>query len=147
VISFTGEHPLAARKMAIGLARDAVTAGDIWLFDSASGMLASGDLVTHPAPFLDTACQQGWRKALDTLRAIPFKLLVPGHGEPMHRKQFEAYRAAFGNLLACANSARSKVQCADGWSEQKLAHALLDYYMDKSLRVDAEHTAALCSAV
>jgi len=29
--------------------------------------LIAGDLVTLPVPFLDTACPNGWRKALDTL--------------------------------------------------------------------------------
>ncbi|MBS0418317.1 MAG: MBL fold metallo-hydrolase [Proteobacteria bacterium] len=156
VITLTAERDLAGRKVRVGLARDAVTAGDVWLFDPASGVLASGDLVTLPVPFLDTACPEGWRKALDTLHAVPFKLVVPGHGEPMHRKQFEAYRTAFGNLLNCAVSARTKGQCADEWlhdvgplvpaSRQKFAHALMDYYMDKSLRADAQHTAALCAA-
>lgn len=118
-------------------------------------MLASGDLVTLPVPFLDTACPQGWRNALDTLHAIDFKLLVPGHGEPMHREQFEAYRTAYGNLLECAASARSKVQCTAAWlddvgplvppSQQRLGRVLMDYYMEKSLRADAQHTAALCS--
>jgi len=156
VITFSGERSLAGRKMRVGLARDAVTAGDVWLFDSASGLLASGDLVTLPVPFLDTACPEGWRKALDSLHVVPFKLLVPGHGEPMRRMQFEAYRTAFGNLLDCAASARTKAQCSDGWlhdvgplvpvSQQKFARTLMDYYMDKSLRADPQHTAALCAA-
>lgn len=70
--------------------------------------------------------------------------------------QFEAYRTAYGNLLDCAASTRSKTQCADGWlhdagplvppSQQKLARSLIDYYMDKSLRADAQHTATLCAA-
>jgi glyoxylase-like metal-dependent hydrolase (beta-lactamase superfamily II) len=155
-ITITSERNLVGRKMTVGLARDAVTAGDVWLFDPGSGLLASGDLVTLPVPFLDTACPQGWRKALDTLHAVAFKLLVPGHGEPMHRNQFEAYRTAYGNLLDCAGSARSKVKCADGWlhdvgplvppSQQRFARASMDYYMDKSLRADAQHTAALCAA-
>ena len=155
-ITATRERHLAGRKMTVGLVQNAATAGDVWLFDPASGLLASGDLVTLPVPFLDTACPQGWRKALDTLHAVSFKLLVPGHGEPMHRQQFEAYRAAYGNLLDCANSSRDKTQCTDGWlhdvgllvppSQQKFARALLDYYMDNSLRADSQHTAALCAA-
>lgn len=152
----TGERNLTGRKLTVGLVRNAATAGDVWLFDPASGVLASGDLVTLPVPFLDTACPQGWRKALDALHGVAFKLLVPGHGEPMRRKQFEVYRTAFGNLLDCAGSARTQGQCADGWlhdvgplvplSQQRFARALLDYYMDKSLRAEARHTAALCAA-
>lgn len=155
-VTATQERELAGRRMKVGLARNAATAGDVWLLDPASGLLASGDLVTLPVPFLDTACPQGWRKALDSLHSVAFKLLVPGHGEPMHRKQFEAYRTAYSNLLDCAASARSKAQCTDGWlhdvgplvppPQQRLARALMDYYMDKSLRADAQHTAALCAA-
>ncbi len=155
-ITATRVIDFAGKRLKVGLARNAVTAGDVWLFDPASGVLASGDLVTLPVPFLDTACPQGWRKALDTLHAIDFKRLVPGHGEPMHREQFETYRTAYGNLLDCAASARSKVECTDGWlhdvgplvppSQQKLGRVLMDYYMEKSLRADAQHTAALCAA-
>lgn len=155
-ITATHEIELAGRKLKVGFAPNAATAGDVWLLDPASGLLASGDLVTLPAPFLDTACPQGWRKALDTLHTVTFKLLVPGHGEPMHRKQFETYRTAYGNLLDCAASTRSKAQCIDGWlhdvgplvppAQQKLARALMDYYMEKSLRADLQHTAALCAA-
>ena len=43
----------------------AVTAGDVWLFDPATRVLAAGDLVTLPAPFLDTACPERWKAALD----------------------------------------------------------------------------------
>ena len=155
-ITATREHYFVGRKMIIGLVRNAATAGDVYLFDPASGVLASGDLVTLPVPFLDTACPQGWRRALDTLNAVHFELIVPGHGFPMHRDQFEAYRRAYGNLLDCAGTAHSKAQCTEGWlhdvgplvppSQQQFARVLLDYYMDRSLRADAKHTAAICAA-
>jgi len=128
----------------------------VWLFDPASGVLASGDLVTLPVPFLDTACPQGWRKALDDLDGVKFTKLVPGHGEPMDRAQFRTYKRAYANLLSCAASPQDKSACIDGWlhdtgdlvpaTDRKFAHALLDYYMDNSLRADLTHTARLCAA-
>jgi glyoxylase-like metal-dependent hydrolase (beta-lactamase superfamily II) len=155
-ITATRERYFVGRKMTVGLVRNAATAGDVYLFDPASGVLASGDLVTLPVPFLDTACPQGWRRALDTLHAIHFVLLVPGHGAPMRREQFEAYRRAYRNLLDCAGTAQNKTQCTEAWlhdvgslvqpSEQKFARVLMDYYIDRSLRADAAHTAAMCAA-
>jgi len=45
-----------------------------------SGVLAAGDLVTLPVPFLDTACASGWQAALATLSAAQFRVLVPATG-------------------------------------------------------------------
>ena len=156
-ITATREREFIGRKMTVGLVRNAATAGDVYLFDPASGVLASGDLVTLPVPFLDTACPQGWRRALDTLHAVQFELIVPGHGAPIRRVQFEAYRRAYGHLLDCAGTTHSKAECTEGWlhdvgplvppSQQQFARVLLDYYMDRSLRADAKHTAAMCAAV
>jgi glyoxylase-like metal-dependent hydrolase (beta-lactamase superfamily II) len=151
-----GDRKIAGRSVELGLEKNAVTAGDVWLFDPASGVLAAGDLVTLPVPFLDTACPQGWQHSLDALGKLDFKWLVPGHGEPMRRAQFERYRSAYGKLLSCAASTQTKAQCEDGWlrdigdlvpaDQQKFTRALLDYYLDGSLRADPAKTAKLCGA-
>jgi glyoxylase-like metal-dependent hydrolase (beta-lactamase superfamily II) len=156
-VTATRERYLVGRKMTVGLVRNAATPGDVYLLDPASGVLASGDLVTLPVPFLDTACPQGWRRALDTLHTVQFELIVPGHGAPMRREEFEAYRRAYGHLLDCAGTTHSKAECTEGWlhdvgplvppSQQQFARVLLDYYMDRSLRADAKHTAAMCAAL
>ena len=145
---------LAGREFQIHLQSHAVTAGDIWLFDPKTKVLAAGDLVTLPVPFLDTACPSRWRDALGTLAKQDFKALVPGHGAPMSRAQFETYRHAYANLLACASSGRAKSVCIDGWvsdaqpllsaDASKFAKSLLDYYVDKSLRADPAQTKKLC---
>lgn len=131
---------LAGRKVYLGLAEDAVTAGDLWLYDTTTRVLLAGDLVTLPVPFLDTACPAGWQAALDTLGGTDFTLLVPGHGEPMDRADFNAWRAAFDGLVACAATDAPAPACADGWigalgarlpgAEHARAHAMLDYYLD-----------------
>ena len=39
-----------------------------------------------------------WLGALDSLRALGLETLVPGHGAPMTRQEFETYRTAFDDL-------------------------------------------------
>ena len=153
-VTRTGPVTIAGRKLELGVQAAAVTAMDVWVFDPATRVLMSGDLVTLPAPFLDTACPAGWKTALDALEGVPFDRLVPGHGPVLTRDQFEAYRRGFGNLLACAASPKAKGDCIDGWladagalvpvEDQKAARALLDYYLDTSLRADPAKTADLC---
>ena len=146
---------LAGRKVRIGFESHAVTAGDVWLFDPATRVLASGDLVTLPAPLFDTACAEHWKSALGRLAEIDFKVLVPGHGAPMGRADLATYRRAFDRLLECAAGKSPKQACIDGWmsdaaplippGDDKLARGLLDYYVDGNLRGDAAQKAKLCS--
>lgn len=155
-VTASGTRRIAGRTLDLHLQRDAVTAGDVWVFDPATRLLVAGDLVTLPVPFLDTACPERWKAALNDLAAVDFAVLVPGHGAPMDRAAFASYRIAFGHLLACAASAAPKSACIDGWSrdaaplltdaDPQFVRALLDYYMDTSLRADAAHTAKLCRA-
>jgi glyoxylase-like metal-dependent hydrolase (beta-lactamase superfamily II) len=84
---------LAGRRLQVGV-ETAVSGGDLWVLDTASGLLAAGDLVTLPVPFLDTACPPAWREALARLSAQPFKQLVPGHGPVMSRADFERWRGS-----------------------------------------------------
>jgi hypothetical protein len=48
----------------------------------AGGVLAAGGFVALPAPFFDTACAEPWRAALARLHALPYELVLPGHGPP-----------------------------------------------------------------
>jgi glyoxylase-like metal-dependent hydrolase (beta-lactamase superfamily II) len=102
----------------------AASAGDLWFYDPAARLAIAGDLVTLPAPFLDTACPKNWRAELDALLATPFEQLAPGHGRMMTRADVTLYRDAFGALLDCASSLASAEACADQWS--KAAAPLLD---------------------
>ena len=115
------------------LEKDAVTAGDLWLFDPRSKTLVAGDLITLPVPFLDTACPLTWKAALDRLAAVKFDRVVPGHGPILSRAQFERYRAAYANFLACEKD------CETQWlhdvgdlvpeSEHAFTRQLLGYYL------------------
>jgi glyoxylase-like metal-dependent hydrolase (beta-lactamase superfamily II) len=127
----TSDRKLGALEL--HLEKDAVTAGDLWIFDPQSKTLVAGDLVTLPVPFLDTACPQKWKSALDRLSSVKFERLVPGHGPVLSREQFERYRAAYGNFLACEK------ECESQWlkdvgdlvpeSEHAFTKQLLGYYL------------------
>jgi glyoxylase-like metal-dependent hydrolase (beta-lactamase superfamily II) len=153
-ITETSTRTIAGRTFRVGFESHAVTAGDVWLFDPATRVLTSGDLVTLPAPLFDTACAEHWKDALGRLSDVDFKVLVPGHGAPMGRADLATYRRAFDRLLECAAGKSPKQVCIDGWmhdaeplipaSDEKLARSLLDYYVDGNLRSDAAIKRKLC---
>ena len=142
-------------KLSLHAAKGA-SAGDIWLYEDATRLVASGDLITLPAPFLDTACPKAWRTALDDILATPFKRLIPGHGRELTRAEVVVYRDAFNALLDCANGDAPAAACADAWAAA--AAPLLDaqsgtqadaasyarYYVESVLR--AGKTRADCPA-
>ena len=92
-VTGSGDMTIAGRRLRVNLAAYAATEGDIWIHDAAAGLVVAGDLVVAPLPFMDTACPEGWRRALDEIAATPFATLIPGHGEPMDRAAFLAWRA------------------------------------------------------
>lgn len=155
-VTGTGERVVAGRRVTLGLAHDAVTAGDVWLFDPATRILVAGDLVTLPAPLLDTACPAAWLSELAALEAVAFETLVPGHGRALDRAEVGRYRRAFEALLQCAESTAEAGQCIDGWiagtsglidaSEETLARSLLDYYVGQILRAPAEVRTRHCKS-
>jgi glyoxylase-like metal-dependent hydrolase (beta-lactamase superfamily II) len=127
----TADRKLGALEL--HLEKDAVTAGDLWIFDPKSKTLVAGDLITLPVPFLDTACPLRWKSALDRLAAVKFDRVVPGHGPVLTRAQFERYRTAYANFLACGKD------CETQWlhdvgdlvpeSEHAFTRELLGYYL------------------
>ena len=144
VINAPGERTLAGRNLFIGLERKAATEGDVWVLDRASGTLITGDLVTLPVPFLDTADPDGWSAALDRLVKVDAKLVVPGHGEPMRPADLATYNRAFKALLACARTKRASADCSEEWftaigdlgrgTDPQLARSAMGYYLDNVLR-------------
>jgi glyoxylase-like metal-dependent hydrolase (beta-lactamase superfamily II) len=137
----SGPRTLAGRPFALQVVTDAVTDGDLWLYDAATGVAVIGDLVTVPAPFFETACPARWQAALDAVWATPFRLAVPGHGAPMSRADFDVYRRAFGAFRRCVGGDGDAVACADGWTrdlapllasdaERRQAAGYARYYVD-----------------
>ena len=108
----SGAMVIAGRPLSVRVAADAVTAADLWLYDEATRVAVIGDLVTLPAPFFETGCPAGWQAALDEVWSTGFRVAVPGHGAPMSRPAFDAYRRAFGSFRACVASNNPASTCA-----------------------------------
>jgi glyoxylase-like metal-dependent hydrolase (beta-lactamase superfamily II) len=154
-IRASGPMTLAGRSLQVHLESHAVTAGDVWVFDPETRVLLAGDLVTLPAPFFESACPARWRVSLAHIEKTPFDWLVPGHGAPLQRPQFTAYRKAFSNLLACAAGHASKADCIDGWigdawaligpKDASYARTLIDYYLEHYLRNPSERIRNFCT--
>jgi quinoprotein relay system zinc metallohydrolase 1 len=81
---------LAAGERAIGrhrfrlFAMSGHTGGDLAVLDETTGVLFAGDLVFNDrAPTTPHADLATWQRSLDALSRLDFKVLVPGHGEPV----------------------------------------------------------------
>ncbi len=134
---------IGGRSVEVNLAPFAATEGDVWLFDRKTRVLVAGDLVVAAAPYLDTACPEGWRKALDRIATRKFRILIPGHGAPMTRNQFLDWQKAFNALLDCAAGPAANADCIAGWKRDAAAFipggaknvdGLLAYYLETRLR-------------
>jgi glyoxylase-like metal-dependent hydrolase (beta-lactamase superfamily II) len=153
-VTRSGMQRVAGRRLQVNLAPFAATEGDVWLYDPAARLLIAGDLVVTEVPFMDTACAEGWRRALDALAATPFTTLIPGHGEPMTHDQFLVWRTAFGNLLDCGGSDRPRADCIAGWrrdaaifmrpGRERMVDAMVGYYVDSRLRAAPEERQHYC---
>lgn len=61
------------------------TDSDLTIFDRDTGVLFASDLVFHDrAPTTPHARIADWLASLDVLEAVPFRVLVPGHGPVAH---------------------------------------------------------------
>lgn len=115
VVTASGAREIDGVTLDLHIATDAATEGDVWVFDPRTRILAAGDLVTLPVPFLDTACVEGWRASLKEIEATAFQVVIPGHGAPMDRARFIAYRRGFEQYARCALSKSPADECAGGW--------------------------------
>lgn len=142
VIAGSRTMKIGGRTLRVNLAANAATVGDVWVYDPKARIAVLGDLVTLPAPFLDTACPDGWRAALAQVAATPFSTAIPGHGAAMSRTHFALYRAAFDSFIDCARSATAPRLCAANWASMvqpllgpdpqapRQARGMAAYYVD-----------------
>jgi glyoxylase-like metal-dependent hydrolase (beta-lactamase superfamily II) len=138
IVEHSGKRQIGGRPFEVNLAPYAATSGDVWLYDEKARIAAVGDLVTLPVPYLDTACPEGWKKALAQVAAKPFTQVLPGHGPPLTRKQFALYREGFEHFIGCS---AAKEECAAEWvgavrpllsggqSEARRAQKSAEYYL------------------
>ena len=148
VIRRSGRMAIAGRWFDVHLSRFAATEGDVWLYDRKSRTAVVGDLVVGIVPFADTACAEGWAKALKEVDRVPFVTLVPGHGEPMTHADFRLWKRAYERLLDCTRGPAGKAACIAGWQKDAAkfidaAHRdyvarALDYYIDHRFRAPEE---------
>ena len=154
VIAKSGRMSIAGRPLDVHLARFAATEGDVWLYDPKSRTAIVGDLVVGIVPFMDTACADGWSKALGEVAARPFVTLIPGHGAPMSRADFRQWRTAYDNFVACGRSDADEKQCVAGWQRdaarfidaghKKYVDGAAAYYIETRLRSSPEEQQRYC---
>ena len=144
VIDRSQRMRIGGRTLHVHVARFAATEADLWLYDRQERLAIVGDLVVGPIPFMDTACPDGWRKALEEIDEVPFRTLVPGHGAPMTRAEFLRWKQAFGNFVDCGRSAKPVAECVGGWekdagffigeAQREYVRELASYYIATRLR-------------
>ena len=136
LIESGGRRSVGGLDLDVFLSVDAASESDVWLRDPRTGTMIVGDLITLPSPFLDTACVQGWRDAMDAIAAETFERLIPGHGPVMTRADFDLYHRAFDLYIDCAGSVRPAEACGAEWAQ--LIAPLLgdDAFMNEAARSD-----------
>jgi glyoxylase-like metal-dependent hydrolase (beta-lactamase superfamily II) len=154
VIAKSGRMSIAGRPLDVHLAKFAATEGDVWIYDPRTKTVIVGDLVVDIVPFMDTACADGWRKALGEVAKVPFTSLIPGHGPVMTRADFTTWRTAYDNFVDCGHSDAAKEKCVDGWSHdaakfidaghRDYAKDAAAYYLDTRLRSSPQEQQKYC---
>jgi len=153
-IKASGTYKIAGRRLDVHVAPFAATEADLWLYDRKARLAIVGDLVVDIVPFMDTACVDGWKKALEEVAATPFVTLIPGHGSPMDRAAFLQWKGAFDNFVDCGRSRKLKDECIAGWKRDSApfidaAHSdyvgeAAAYYIDTRLRSSPDEQNKYC---
>jgi glyoxylase-like metal-dependent hydrolase (beta-lactamase superfamily II) len=154
IVTRSGRMNVGGRLLDVHLAKFAATEGDVWLYDPRTRVAIVGDLVVGLVPFMDTACAQGWSRALDEIARVPFTTLIPGHGDPMTRSDFLAWRKAFNNFVGCGQSSVDAKQCVAGWNldaarfidaaHRDYVRDAANYYIQTRLRSSPEEQQHYC---
>lgn len=153
-VTQSGRMVIGGRPLDVHLAKFAATEGDTWIYDPKTRTAMVGDLVVDIVPFMDTACPDGWARALKEVEATPFTTLIPGHGAPMTRPDFLQWKKAYDNLVACGHSTTDIKECVAGWQHD--AGQFIDeahkayvpdaaqYYVETRLRSSPEEQQKYC---
>jgi glyoxylase-like metal-dependent hydrolase (beta-lactamase superfamily II) len=114
-LSTSSTMKIGGRSFDVHVANDAVTDADVWLYDPSTKIAVIGDIVTVPVPYFETACPDGWKGALDAVWGTAFDTVIPGHGRPMTRVDFDTYRKGFAPFIDCVRSDAPAAQCSAVW--------------------------------
>jgi glyoxylase-like metal-dependent hydrolase (beta-lactamase superfamily II) len=153
-VSKSAPMKIAGRKLDVHVAPFAATEADLWLYDPKERLAIVGDLVVDIVPFMDTACPEGWKKALEEVAATPFATLIPGHGAPMDRAQFLKWKGAFDAFVDCGRSTRHKEECIANWqrdaapfigeAHRQYVGQAAAYYIENPLRSSPDEQQKYC---
>jgi len=154
-VARSGRMVIAGRALEVHLAKFAATEDDVWIYDPKTRVAVVGDLVVDIVPFMDTACADGWSRALNQVAAAPFRTLIPGHGPVMNRADFLTWRTAYNNFVKCGHSAADKKECVAGWerdaakfiddAHREYVREAADYYLTTRLRSSPEEQQKNCN--
>jgi glyoxylase-like metal-dependent hydrolase (beta-lactamase superfamily II) len=153
-VTQSGTMKIAGRKIDVHVASFAATEADLWLYLPKERIAIVGDLVVDIVPFMDTACPDGWKKALEEVAAIDFVTLIPGHGAAMNRAQFLQWKGAFDRFVDCGRSMQTKEQCVANWKrdvapfiDNEHSGYVIEaakYYLDTRLRSSPDEQQKYC---
>jgi cyclase len=77
---------LGGREIRIMFMGRGHTAGDVVVFLPKERIIATGDLLTEGISYSGDAYIPEWLETLETLKALDFDVILPGHGNPMKGK-------------------------------------------------------------
>jgi glyoxylase-like metal-dependent hydrolase (beta-lactamase superfamily II) len=79
------------------------TEGDLVAWIPGDKVVASGDIVVAPTPFGFFSYPADWIETLGKLKAMPFEVLIPGHGDPQRDRVY------LDKLIVAIGAIRAKV--------------------------------------
>ena len=92
----------------------AVTPGDAFLYLPDDQVLVTGDLLVNPITFALGCYPSGWIATLARMDSLQARVIVPGHGEPLHDKALlETTLATLRELRRLGLAARARGLGAD----------------------------------
>lgn len=112
---------LGERKVEVVHYDRAVTPGDSFLYLPEEKILVTGDLLINPVSFALSSYPTGWLNTLEKMDALDAKVIVPGHGAPLHdRTLLRAHIEVMRELLKAGRDARARGLDADQAKEEVL---------------------------
>lgn len=99
----------------------AITPGDSFLYLPDDGIVVTGDLLVNPVTFGLSSYPTGWLKTLEGIDRLDARVLLPGHGEPLHDKALlHATMDVLRTLLTAGKAAKARGLDADQAKEEIL---------------------------
>ena len=87
----------------------AVTPGDAFLYLPAEKIVIAGDLLVNPVSFALSSYPTGWLRTLEKIDALDARVIIPGHGAPLHDKTLlRAHMDVMRVLLNAGKEAKAR---------------------------------------